>query len=166
MPKIFTAKITHATLTFSPFTSEGMFTIGSVVLDSAIIPRIASGRDITDASARPLSPRYLAEKTGQDGKGGRRVVGGGNRKYLGSDKRDWTLRGATLRSLKVKSASEMRVTLGPITEEAAKIITARNRLDHMWGLSPRDYEALYAIVRQTLISDKCVRVVRGQTRVA
>ncbi len=152
--KAFTAKISHVSLTWSPFSSESMSTIGSVTLDS-IRTRISSATDATDSPSRPLAPRYASEKLR-----GRYVVNGGGRRYSGSPVRDWTLRGRTLLSLKVKAVSENRVTIGPISAEANQIISARNKLDHMWGVSPKDHEAMMAIIRHTLITSKSVRVER------
>jgi hypothetical protein len=151
----FETKIRHATLTFSPFSSESMMTIGQVVLDH-IRERIQSVQDVTDSRAKPLKETYAEEK-----RKGRYVAMGGARKYTGLPYRDWTLRGRTLQSCKVKSASEDRVTIGPTLAETTMIILVRNRLDHMWGMSPSDYEALYAAVRQTLLRVKAVRLVKA-----
>jgi hypothetical protein len=151
---MFEARIKHSKLTFSPFTSESMMTIGQVVLDS-IVGRIQSVRDINDSAAKPLKPNYAEEK-----RKGRYVAMGGARKYSGSPVRDWTLRGRTLQSCKVKYASEDRVTIGPTMAETAKIILVRNKTDHMWGASPSNYEALYAVIRATLLRVKAVRLER------
>jgi hypothetical protein len=151
---IFETRITHAKLTFSPFTSESMMTIGQVALDH-IRERIQSVQDITDSRAKPLKETYAEEK-----RKGRYVAQGGPKKYTGLPYRDWTLRGRTLQSLKVKSASENRVTIGPTLPETTMIILVRNRVDHMWGLSPSDYEALYAAIRQTLLRVKVVRLIK------
>jgi hypothetical protein len=151
---LFEARITHSRLTFSPFTSEAMMTIGGVVLDH-IKTRITSVQDLTDSRAKPLTDRYATEK-----REGRYVALGGPRKYSGLPYRDWTLRGRTMQSLKVKVASEERVTIGPTSQETTMIVLARNRKDKMWGLSPSDREALNAVVRATLLQNKMVRVVR------
>jgi hypothetical protein len=151
---IFQARITHARLSFSPFTSESMMTIGQITLDH-IRQRIQSVQDVTDSRAKPLKESYAEQK-----RLGRRVALGGPQKYTGLPYRDWTLRGRTMQSLKVKVASENRVTIGPTSQETTMIILARNRKDNMWGLSPSDYEALYAVIRQTLLQVKSVRVIR------
>jgi hypothetical protein len=150
----FQTKIVHSTLVFSPFTAETMMGIGQVVLDH-MVSRIQSVHDNQDNAARPLRERYAEEK-----RRGRRVAMGGPKKYVGLPYRDWTLRGRTLSSCKVKTASEDRCTIGPTMGETNMIILVRNKLDHMWGLSPSDYEALYAIIRASLIQQKSVRVVR------
>jgi len=160
MMAFFQAKITHSTLTFSPFTSESMMAIGQVTLDH-MVARIQSVQDYTDNGAKPLKETYAQEKVK-----GRRVSMGGPTKYRGLPVRDWTLRGRTLQSCKVKFASENRVTIGPTMAETSMIILVRNRVDRMWGLSPSDYEALYAVIRQTLLQAKLVRVTKTITRAA
>jgi hypothetical protein len=149
---MFEVRTRNLRLTFSPFSTESMMTIGQVTLDS-IVKRIQAAVDETDSPAKALTQRYADEK-----KKGRYVALGGNRKYTGLPHRDWTLRGRTIQSLKVKFASQERVTIGPTIAETTKIILARNKWDHMWGISPRDREAMYAVMRATLLNVKSVRV--------
>ena len=150
---VFTTKITHSRLTLSPFSAESMSNIGDELLNQSIRPRILSAKTITDSPSKPLSDRYAAEKVK-----GRRVSNSGNILYRGSGVRDWKLRGWTVASLKVKSASDDRVVLGPINPQAAQIILFRNKYDHMWGVSPNDYQALYNAVRAQILRQ--VKVVR------
>ena len=151
---IFQARITHATLTFSPFTSETMMTIGQTVLDH-IKARIQSVQDVTDSQAKPLKETYAEEK-----RRGRYVALGGPKKYSGLPVRDWTLRGRTMQSLKVKAASEERVTIGPTSQETTMIVLARNRKDKMWGISPSDQDALHAAIRTVLLQKPPVRIAK------
>jgi hypothetical protein len=144
-PRIFTAKITHSRLTWSPFSSESMLKIGEVTLDS-ILDRLFHAVNAHDAPAKPLTDRYVKRKMLK------------NRAPV----RDWEFRGATKRSLKVKSANEDHATLGPVTREADLILSAR-RKDDMWGISPRDEQALRAVIRETLRTTKVVRVVKTKT---
>jgi hypothetical protein len=153
----FTPKVTHAKLTFSPFTSENMLNIGQATLDH-MRQRIRSSMDVNDSRERPLNARYAQQKAK-----GRFVKLGGGRTYSGAPVRDWTLRGRTLQSLKAKSASENKVTIGPILQEAYMILIVRNRRDNMWGMSPSDREAMYAAVREVLTRKKLVQV---ETRLA
>jgi hypothetical protein len=151
----------HVKVTFSPFSSESMMTIGQVVLDH-IRERIQSVQDVTDSRAKPLKETYAEEK-----RKGRYVALGGPRKYTGLPYRDWTLRGRTMQALKVKFASQDRVTIGPTSEETGKIVTVRNRVDKMWGMSPSDNEALVAVVLATLRTSAVVRVEKmGQQKIA
>jgi len=152
---MFQAKITHSTLTFSPFTSESMMTIGQVALDH-MKQRIQSVSNNEDNQARPLKETYAQEKLK-----GRRVAMSGPRIYRGLPVRDWTLRGWTLQSCKVKVASEERVVIGPTTQQASMIILTRNKLDKMWGLSPSDKQAMYAVIREILVRVKSVRVIKS-----
>lgn len=147
----FTTKITHARLTFSPFTSEAMMSVGQATLDH-IKGRIRSATDVTDNRARVLKETYAEEK-----RRGRYVSQGGPKKYSGLPIRDWTLRGRTLQSCKVMTASENRVSIGPTLAETSMIILVRNRKDHMWGLAPSDMEAMYAAVREVLKTTPLVR---------
>jgi len=150
----FETRLQHAKVSFSPFSTESMLTIGQVVLDH-IRDRIKSVQDIHDSRALPLKDKYAEEK-----RKGRFVALGGPKRYSGLPVRDWTLRGRTLQACKVKFASQDRATIGPTSEETGKIMTARNRVDKMWGMSPRDNEALVAVVMATLRTAAVVRVER------
>jgi hypothetical protein len=157
---MFETRLQNVKLTFSPFSTENMMTIGQVLLDH-IVTRIKSAQDVTDSAAKPLKPTYAEEK-----RQGRRVALGGPQKYRGAPYRDWTLRGRTLSACKVKFASQDRATIGPTSEETGKIMTARNRLDHMWGISPSDGEALTAVILATFRQAAPVRVERVGSRQA
>src|SRR5262249_36260785 len=89
---------------------------------------------------------------------GRYVALSGNVRYSGLPVRDWTLRGRTMQSLKVKSVNQERATIGPISDEAARIIGARNRIDHMWGMSPSDTQAMQQAVFTALFTAPVVKV--------
>lgn len=149
---MFEARVKKLKFTYSPFGADQMMIIGQATLDS-IVKRIQAVKDVTDAPAKPLTEKYKQEKVA-----GRYVALGGMKKYDGQPYRDWTLRGRTLQSLKVKTASEERVTIGPTTDETTKIVLARNKWDHMWGISPSDMQVLYAAVRQQLQRRSVVRI--------
>jgi len=142
---VFRTKITRPRITLSPFSAESMSDFGTATLTS-IRTRILSATNVTDSPASPLKERYAAEKVK-----GRRVANSGNILYKGQPVRDWRLRGWTLASLKVTSASDDRCTIGPINASAIMIIGIRNKYDHMWGVSPHDQEALYAAVRAQIL---------------
>lgn len=154
----FQPRIGHAKVTFSPFSTESMLDIGEVVLRH-IKERIQSVEDVNDSRAKPLKESYAEEK-----RKGRYVALGGPTKFRGLPVRDWTLRGRTMQGLKVKYASEDRVTLGPTSAETGKIVTVRNRSDHMWGMSPSDSEAMVAVVLATLRTAAVVRVEKVGTQ--
>jgi hypothetical protein len=101
--------------------------------------------DITDSPAPPLNTRYAQEKVK-----GRYVALGGGKRYRGAPVRDWTLRGRTMQSLKVKTANEGLATIGPVSRESYIIIAARNKRDHLWGVSPEDLAAMNLTVRDVL----------------
>jgi hypothetical protein len=152
-PRIQTVKVT-----FSPFSTDSMMAIGNVVLDH-IKERIQSVTDASDNRAKPLKETYAEEK-----RKGRYVALGGPRKFSGLPVRDWTLRGRTMQGLKVKFASQDRVTIGPTSAETGKIVTVRNRVDKMWGMSPSDSEALVAVTLATLRTTAVVRTERTGTQ--
>jgi hypothetical protein len=157
----FETRMQNAKVTFSPFSSASMMDIGQTVLDH-IVDRIKKVTDVTDSPARLLKSSYAEEK-----RKGRRVAKTGGQIFRGLPYRDWTLRGRTLSACKVKFASQDRVTIGPTSEEAGMIMTARNRLDHMWGMSPSDSEVLVAVTLATLRTAAVVRVERiGARKVA
>ncbi len=143
----FETRIRHLKFTLSPFSAEQMSNIGSIVLNDAILPRIRSGINLTDGPAKPLTVKYAAAKAA-----GRRVANSGGRKFSGQPIRNLTLRGWTLASAKVKSASEDRVTIGFITPQANQIITSNNRIEPMWGVSPNDEKVMHEAVRNSLRS--------------
>lgn len=140
----FETRVRNLKLTFSPFSSEAMMSIGQVVLDH-IRERIQSAKDVTDSPSKPLRPSYAEEKAK-----GRYVALGGPTKYRGKPVRDWTLRGRTMQACKVKTASQNSVVIGPTSDETSKIMMWRNRVDNMWGISPSDHEAMLAVVRASL----------------
>lgn len=149
MPRIFEAKIRHVRLTFSPFSAEQFHQIGSVMLDT-IITRIRSGVNAQDTPARPLNPAYAKRKIRR------------NRSPI----RDWSWRGFTLASAKVKVASEDSVTIGFINAQANLIATANNRIEKAWGESPRDRETRFAVIRETLTQHVARQIQQAKKTVA
>ena len=149
---LFETRMQEVKITFSPFSAVEMSRIAQIVLDH-IVARIQSVQDTNDSRAKPLKETYADEK-----RKGRYVSLSGPKKFTGLPYRDWTLRGRTLSACKVKFASQERATIGPTSEETGKIMTVRNRLDKMWGISPSDGEALQAAVIATLREAPPVRV--------
>jgi hypothetical protein len=152
----FQTKVIKSRVVWGPFTSEEMLKIAETTLDH-IKTRISNAQDIDDNAAKPLNRNYALKKTE-----GRRVAQGGARLYRGKPIRDWTLRGVTMRSLRVKRVSEDMATIGPMMELGYVIIRSRNKLDHMWGMSPSDMAAMYGAVHQALESHITIRFLPGQ----
>lgn len=142
--RIFTAKVTRMRVTWSPFTPTQMLEIGDTALKS-ILSRISQAQDVNDSPAKPLSDRYIQFKVGKKGK---------------APIRDWFLRGVLVRSLKVKSASQEKVTLGPVTVEANSLVTFNQRRCRQWGVSPRDLEAIRLKVRQLIVGKSVLAKVK------
>jgi hypothetical protein len=141
---IFTTKLIHRELTLSPFSSQQMMDIGQIMVN-AKSDRISRAVDSTDSPALALADRYAKRKLSR----GRAPV------------RDWNWRGLTMRSLKVKSASEDHVTIGFVNAEADQIVTVQRRRCEMFSDSPRDTAALTAAVRASLQQVSVIRTSRG-----
>ena len=132
-------KVTRARWVLGPFTSEDMLTIGNVVRDS-IAERIGKGLNVEDAPAKPLKPGRNGRRGYPDYK-----VARGLQPF-----RDWFWTGRTMRSLKVKAASENRATIGFVDPNADRIAHANNLREKQFGVSPKDRMALRAIVLAVL----------------
>ena len=111
----FQTKITRARWVLGPFTSEDMETIGGVLADS-IGKRIAAGLNANDEQAKPLKPGRNGRRGYPDYKAARGL----------QPFRDWFWTGRTMRSLKVKSASENRVVIGFVDPNADRIAHVNN----------------------------------------
>lgn len=144
---IFSTRIRHVSFTLSPFSPEAMSNIAGVLLNTGMIPRIKSGVNAADSPAKALNPKYATDKFA-----GRRVSGSGGRKFRGLPIRNLTLRGWTLASAKVKVASENRATIGFITPQAAQIVSANQRIENMWDVSPADRKVLDGAVYDALFN--------------
>jgi hypothetical protein len=75
--------------------------------------------------------------------------------------RDWFWTGRTMRSLKVKSASENRAVIGFVDPNADRIAHVNNIRQKQFGVSPEDRGALKAIVLATLKRARIIRVARA-----
>lgn len=146
----FQARITRARWVLGPFTSEDMLAIGSVVRDS-IAERIGKGLNVDDSPAKPLKPGRNGHRGYPDYKAARGL----------QPFRDWFWTGRTMRSLKVKSASENRVVIGFVDPNADRIAHVNNLRERQFGVSPLDRKAINAAVVVLLRRARAVRVVRA-----
>jgi hypothetical protein len=146
----FQPKITRARWVLGPFTAEDMQAIGNVLLDS-ISARIRKAVNVSDAEARPLKPGRNGHRGYPDYKAARGL----------QPFRDWFWTGRTMRSLKVKSASENRVVIGFVDPNADRIAHVNNLRERQFGVSPRDRLALNAIVLAVLKQARVVRVAKA-----
>ena len=146
----FQAKITRARWVLGPFTSEDMETIGGVLADS-IGKRIAAGLNANDDPAKPLKPGRNGRRGYPDYKAARGL----------QPFRDWFWTGRTMRSLKVKSASENRVVIGFVDPNADRIAHVNNLREKAFGVSPKDRLALRAIVLSVLRRSRVISVRRA-----
>jgi hypothetical protein len=146
----FQPKITRARWVLGPFTAEDMQTIGNVLVDS-ISARIRKAVNVNDAAARPLKPGRNGHRGYPEYKAARGL----------QPFRDWFWTGRTMRSLKVKSASENRVVIGFVDPNADRIAHVNNLRERQFGVSPRDRLALNAIVLAVLKQERVVRVAKA-----
>ena len=140
---IWTAHISHARLTLSPFSSEQMAEIGQVMVDK-IKSRIGQAIDVNDNQAKDLSAPYAKRKMA----------------YGRSPVRDWNFTGRTMGSLKVKSANENQARIGFINSQADMIVSIQNRRNRLWGTSPEDEKVLHREVDAQLMARRMIRVVK------
>jgi hypothetical protein len=145
----FQTKITRARWVLGPFTAEDMQTIGNVVLDS-ISSRIRKGLNVNDAETKPLKPGRNGHRGYPDYKMARGL----------QPFRDWVWTGRTMRSLKVKSASENRVVIGFIDPNADRIAHVNNLREKQFGVSPKDRKNMS---RGLLAVMQAKRILRVQT---
>ncbi len=146
----FTAKITRARFVLGPFTSEDMLAIGNVLRDS-IAARIGKGLNVNDAPAKALKP----------GRNGRRGYPDYKKARGLQPIRDWFWTGRTMRSLKVKSASENRAVIGFVDPNADRIAHVNNLREKQFGVSPNDRQALSRAVLALLRQARVVRLTRA-----
>src|ERR1017187_9024898 len=145
----FQTKITRAQWVLGPFTAEDMTTIGTVLVDS-ISARIRKAVNVNDAEARPLKPGRNGHRGYPDYKSARGL----------QPFRDWFWTGRTMRSLKVKAASENRVTIGFVDPNADRVAHVNNLREKQFGASPKDRLALRAIVLTVLRRVRALRLVK------
>lgn len=142
----FETKIRRSRFAVGSFSAEAMLTIGNVTLD-AVLGRIQRGINANDEPAKPLKPGKNGRRGYPDYKSARGL----------QPIRDWTWRGKTLRSLKVKAVSENRAVLGFVDPEADFIAHVNNLRERAFALSLNDRKVLAAVVNET---GKTVRIVR------
>jgi len=146
----FTAKIRRARFVLGPFSSEDMLSIANTLRDS-IAGRIGNGLNVNDAPAKALKP----------GRNGRRGYPDYKRARGLHPIRDWFWTGRTMRSLKVKSASENRAVIGFVDPNADRVAHVNNLREKQFGVSPTDRSALNAAVLAALRKVRPVRVRRA-----
>ena len=113
------------------------------LLADTIRARIQRGQNIYDQAAAPLKPGKPGRRGYPDYKSARGL----------QPIRDWTWTGHTLRCLKVVTANENRAVIGFLDETmpgrkqtASQIAFYNNQRERQRGVSPRDHEALMAIM--------------------
>ena len=94
--------------------------------------RLASGVNVNDAPAKPLSRNYARRK----------------RRIRGSAIRDLNLTGSTIAALGIVESSPLSVVIGFTTPEAARRAALDENVDQMVGLSPHDQVVVNTITRE------------------
>ncbi len=103
-----------------------------------------------DESAKPLKPGRNGKRGYPDYKSTR-----GLQPFC-----DWFWTGRTMRSLKVKAASENRVTIGFVDPNANRIAHVNNLREKQFGVSPKDRLALRATVLAVLRRARTLRMAK------
>ena len=134
----------RARFVYSSYTAQEMQGFAQVLADT-IRARIQSGQNIYDQPAAPLKPGKPGRRGYPDYKVARGL----------QPIRDWTWSGHTLRCLKVLTVNENRAVIGFLDEAmpgrkqtASQIAFYNNLRERQWGVSPRDREALLAVMRK------------------
>jgi hypothetical protein len=143
----FQAEITRARWVLGPFTSEDMLEIGNVVVDS-IKARLHNGLNVRDEESKPLKPGRNGKRGYPDYKLARSL----------QPFRDWFWTGRTIRSLKVKQVSENRCVIGFINPNADAIAHVNNIRERAFGISPKDRQAMAAVIRAILRTSRVIQV--------
>lgn len=146
----FQARITRARFVLGPFTAEDMLFTGNAVRDS-IAERIGMDLNVNDAPAKALKPG----RNGRRGYPDYKLVRGL------APIRDWFWTGRTMRSLKVKSASENRAVIGFVDPKADRIAHVNNSRERQFGITRKDRKVLNAGVMPTLNRARTVQVQRA-----
>ena len=146
----FQAEITRARFVLGPFTAADMLAVGNVLRDSIAV-RIGKGLNVNDAPAKALKPGRSGHRGYPDYK-----VARGLQPF-----RDWFWTGRTMRSLKVKSASENRVVIGFVDPNADRIAHVNQLRERQFGISPNDRKALRAVVLAVLRQSRVIPVVKA-----
>jgi hypothetical protein len=142
----FQTNITRARFVVGPFSSEQMQTVAQATTDS-LAARIRRGQTVEDTDAKPLKPGRNGKRGYPDYKTARGL----------QPIRDWTWKGRTMRSLKVKSANENRAVIGFIDPKADAIAHWNNQREKQFGLSPKDEKVLGQAVNVTAKQGRVVR---------
>ena len=102
-----------------------------MLLRDSIAARIGKGLNVNDAPAKPLKPGRNGRRGYPDYKAARGL----------QPFRDWFWTGRTMRSLKVKSASENRAVIGFVDPNADRMAHVNNLREKQFGISPKDRKA-------------------------
>ena len=144
----FQTKIQRARFVRSGLTTAQVQTIGETVLAS-VKGRIARGVNVNDGPAKPLKPAAPGRNFGYPQLKARKGL---------QPFRDWVFRGLTMRSLKVLTVSENKITIGFATSEADRIAHALQAGERMFGIAPSDRKVLQQAVADALKQSPAAKV--------
>jgi hypothetical protein len=143
----FQAKITRARWVLGSFTSEDMLAIANVVRDS-IATRIGKGLNIEDEDAKPLKPGRNGHRGYPDYKAAR---GPNALPRLGLDRAHHALAQSKERQRKPRRYRLYR-------PNADHIAHVNNLREKQFGISPKDRQAMAAIIRYVLRQSRVISV--------
>lgn len=152
----FKTKITKARYKYSPLTGEEMAIFAQEVT-AGMWKRISSGINANDAPAKPL-------KRGKNGKSGypewKAARGIAPVRNWISPRRGTFGRIKLMRALKVKTTNENRAIIGFIDPSTDAVAHINNKLERMFGLSPKDKEAMKETLRNVLSKSRLISTIK------
>ncbi len=125
----FQPKTTRARFNESGLTTDAMIGIGESFIDS-MFARWDRAENVYDVPAKPLKKGYAIQKS----------------KLRRGNRRNLKLTGDMRAHVKVLSANQNRVVIGPTDSAMAERIRFNNMKDRQYGVSPKDKEAIVKAV--------------------
>lgn len=119
-----------------PFAAQLMLDLGAM-LAANIKARIQGAVTVYDIAAKPLKEAYAKYK----------------QRRAGSNLRDWTYTGRTLRGLRVLSAQPGRAVIGFSDPVAAQRAQIQQKLDPLFGVAPSNQ----AFIAQKIAQQQAIR---------
>jgi flagellar motor switch protein FliG len=146
-------KITKSRFVYSPFTNDAMLRIGTALRNS-IVERMGRGENVNDQAAKPLKgvtkDKYEPYATQKTNKGLQGI-------------RDLIYSGRTAKAIQVTRVNQNGGIISANNPVADRILSKNNRIEKMFGVSPKDREALYQAVNEELKRNRLYRVETSTT---
>lgn len=149
---MFVTKLTRARFAYSPLSNVEMANFAESVR-KVMWKRISTGINANDASAKPLKPG----KNGKPGYPEWKIRWGGQpiRNWI-SPRRKPLGRQKIVNSLRVKTANENRAIIGFLDPNTDSVAHINNKVERMFGLSPKDRIEMMRILKSVLYTNNLV----------